>query len=131
MGNAEYMGAVLKSHLTQKGSILEEKTVKMKAVILISMLICLVPLNAKPTEEVEEDFGCQRTDKRAIKNDQYIGKCLTEHKGRFWCYVKDDKPECVQGKTAKFPGWGVNFDLCDSDFIDFLEVNERVVDIGK
>merc|ERR1712087_662969 len=104
------MGAVLKSHLTQKGSILEEKTLKMKAVVLISMLICLVPLNAKPTEEVEEDFGCQCTDKRAIKND---------------------KPECVQGKTAKFPGWGVNFDLCDSDFIDFLEVNERVVDIGK
>ena len=106
----------------------------MKAVILISMLMCLVPLHAKPAEEVStttEHFGCQCTDKRAIKNEQYIGKCLTEHKGKFWCYVKDDKPECVQGKTAKFPGWGVNFDLCDSDFIDFLEVNERVVDIGK
>merc|ERR1711870_135247 len=128
------MGAVLKSHLTQKGSILEEKTVKMKAVILISMLICLVPLNAKPVEEVEEveeDFGCQCTDTRAIQTYQYIRKCLTEHKGKFWCYVKDDKPECVQGKTAKFPGWGVNFGLCDSDLIDFLEVNERVVDIGK
>ena len=107
---------------------------------LLGLLICIVPLHAKPNPQSEEDV-CVCTDRTAKTNDglgTLIGNCLTEDKAtdapsgnKYFCYVKtaygnnwQDDP-CCQASTARFINHCVNYDLCDKDIVDATENNER------
>merc|ERR1712142_689913 len=104
--------------------------------MILGVVICLVSVHGLPNPQDDydydygdDDFGCQCTSKRYLnKNtDEYHGNCLTAHRnGKYWCYVEIGDNSCCQGKTARFKKTHcVNFDLCNTDYVDGEENNER------
>ena len=114
---------------------------------LLGLLICIVPLHAKPNPQGEDD-GCACTTRTATTNDAdrtIIGNCLTEDKAddapegnKFFCYLKtkdgknwQDDP-CCQNPTRRFRNHCVNYDLCNvDDYIDATDQDARITNLGR
>merc|ERR1711935_1086394 len=114
---------VVKSDREEKVSTLDKKKGgKMRSQIinisiLMGLLICLVPVHGKPSGSGAD---CSCSDKTVETNTELIiGNCLTKQKGKFWCYFSYSNPDCCQAKSSRLRGYCVNFDLCNSDFVDY------------
>merc|ERR1711935_997069 len=121
---------VVKSDREEKVSTLDKKKGgKMRSQIinisiLMGLLICLVPVHGKPSKG-GADCSCSYKTVEIMDyefsttEELIIGNCLEDFSlGRFWCYVSDSNPDCCQAKSSRLRGYCVNFDLCDSDFVD-------------